>query len=157
MGRLRLSRAVLPALAAAAPEGERRSLRAGDVLPLARLMLAAYRGGVDDEGETEADAIGVVRDTFAGRVGPFLAHASFGHWRDGALVAAIVVTRFENEPLIAFCVTEPAHAGQGHATALMAAALGALHAAGDTRVRLYVNPANVGAIRLYRRLGFAEA
>ncbi len=143
-------------LEALAGDSELLKLGLDDELDLSRLMLAAYRGGVDDEGETEADALALVRDTFDGRVGPFLPHCSFARWRGREMVAAVVVTVFQAMPMIAFCVTAPAHQRQGHGEALIAAAITALDEAGWAKVQLFVNPLNERALRLYRRLGFCE-
>ena len=40
-------------------------------------MLAAYRGTVDDEGESEADAVAEVERTLRGGYGPLLDEGSF--------------------------------------------------------------------------------
>jgi GNAT superfamily N-acetyltransferase len=161
LSRIRLERLVEApphdVLEALAADSELLNLGLDDELPLARLMLAAYRGGVDDEGESEADALAIVRDTFDGRVGPYLPHCSFARWRGDAMIAAAVVTVFQGMPMIAFCVTDPAHQRQGHGEALITAAVTGLQEAGWAKVQLFVNPLNLRAIRLYRRLGFSEA
>lgn len=160
MSRLRLERLVEAPPPALLEElaGDDQLLKLGldDELHLSRLMLAAYRGGVDDEGETEADALAIVRNTFDGRVGPFLPHCSYARWRGATMIAAAVVTVFEGMPMIAFCATDPAHQRQGHGEAVIIAAIAGLEEAGWAKVQLFVNPLNEGAIRLYRRLGFRE-
>ena len=160
MSRIRLERLVEPPPAHKvedlANDSELLRLGLDDELPLARLMLAAYRGGVDDEGETEADALAIVRDTFDGRVGPFLHDCSYARWRGREMIAAAVVTVFQGMPMIAFCVTDPAHQRQGHGEAVIMAAIAGLEEAGWAKLQLFVNPLNVDAIRLYRRLGFSE-
>jgi ribosomal protein S18 acetylase RimI-like enzyme len=160
LSRLRLERLVeTPAfdvVEALASDSNLQKLGLDDELALARLMLAAYRGGVDDDGETEADALALVRGTFDGRVGPFLPHCSFAKWDGREMIAAVVVTVYQAMPMIAFCVTHPAHQRQGHGEALITAAITGLDEAGWAKVQLFVNPLNDGAIRLYRRLGFSE-
>jgi len=47
------------------------------VSEVGRVLLAAYRNTVDDEGEDESDAIGEVEQTVEGQYGPFLPEASF--------------------------------------------------------------------------------
>ena len=83
---------------------------ASDLDPLAELLLAAYRGTLDDEGETIVEAVAEVQSFFEGRLG---GRADLGCSRielDGDRpVSACLVTWWEEEeaPLIAHVVTHP--------------------------------------------------
>ncbi len=129
-----------------------------DRMALARLMHAAYQGSVDDEGESEGDALAEVDKTLAGAYGAFVPQASSVVEREGLLHSATLVTRWEDRPFIAFSMTDPAAQRRGLARAGLLNAMRELHAAGEGEVCLVVTLANVGAWRLYRSLGFvAEA
>lgn len=57
-------------------------------------------------------------------------------------------------PLLAFAMTGKLHQGAGLARYCIERSIDALHARGYTDVRLVVTEGNLGAIRLYRKLGF---
>ena len=67
----RRMRIALGAVAAPSVAGLRNP-RAADELALASLMMRAYVGTVDYEGESEAEALSEVRETLSGAKGPFL-------------------------------------------------------------------------------------
>ena len=54
-----------------------RPIERSDVPAVGALMLAAYRGTVDDEGKTEADAVAEVERTMDGEYGRYLSDCSF--------------------------------------------------------------------------------
>ena len=121
---------------------------------LAPLLLAAYRGSVDDEDEDLEGATGEVERTLTGVYGPLLTEASFVA-ADGDLpVGAVLVTLWEERPLVAHVVVDPAVKRTGLGTQLMNAAANALAADGQTQLDLFVTEANEPAVRLYRTLGF---
>lgn len=61
----------------------------------------------------------------------------------------------EPELLVVAVATLPGHLGRGHARALLAHAMDEARRQGARAVRLFANPANPAAIRLYRGLGFS--
>jgi GNAT superfamily N-acetyltransferase len=134
-----------------------RSLTLSDVPAVGRLMYDAYLGTVDYAGETVADAIEETRRTFEGAHGPFLSDASPGLFVDGDIQSAVIVTLFENEPLLAFCITRPAYQRRGYCRRLVLDSLRALHRAGYKSANLYVTKANAPALDLYRQLHFDDA
>jgi ribosomal protein S18 acetylase RimI-like enzyme len=121
---------------------------------LAPLLLASYRGSVDDEGEDLEGATGEVERTLTGVYGPLLADASFVAVDGDRPVGAVLVTLWEERPLIAHVVVDPAVKRVGLGTDLMNAAANALAAAGRTELDLFVTEANEPAVRLYRSLGY---
>ena len=121
---------------------------------LAPLLLAAYRGSADDEGEDLEGATGEIERTLTGVYGPLLADASFVAVERDRPVGAVLVTMWEERPLIAHVVVDPAVKRTGLGTNLMNAAAHALAAEGRTELDLFVTEANEPAVRLYRSLGF---
>lgn len=139
------------------PKAEVEGLRApndADAMALGTLMFHAYQGTVDSEGETEAQATEEITRTFAGAYGPIDLLNSRVIERDGSIVSATLITRWKEQPFVAFSMTHPQWKGQGLARACMAAAMNALVASGRHELSLVVTAANEPAVRLYRRLGF---
>lgn len=126
---------------------------AGD---LASLMLDAYRGTVDDDGETIDDARAEVDGYLSGGVGAPLLEPSFVALAAGDLVAACLVSLHDGRPLMAYQMTAAHWKRRGLATGLLVAALNALALAGYTHAHLWVTSGNEPAERIYDRLGFAE-
>jgi ribosomal protein S18 acetylase RimI-like enzyme len=121
---------------------------------LASLMLAAYRGTADDEGEGLDDAIAEVARTIDGAYGPLVPGASFVVADEDRAVGAILVTLWEDRPLIAHVIVGPSRKRTGLGTELMLAASNALAASGHEELDLFVTEANEPAVRFYRKLGF---
>ena len=152
-----LPRRCLRAVLAPMPRVPISGLRApttADVGALARLMLAAYAGSVDDEGEDEADALVEVRKTFAGDHGAFDAGSSKLVTRADELLHASLITRRQGRPFVAFTMTAPAARRAGLARACLISAMQDLCEQGETELRLAVTLANLPALTLYESLGF---
>lgn len=120
-------------------------------------MLDAYRGSIDDAGETFEDAVGEIEKLLRGDYGRFDAAASELIFREGRPIAATLITHYGNLPLIAFSLTDPAWRRQGLARAGLARAIGRLRFANFAAVRLAVTRGNTPAERLYESLGFRDA
>jgi ribosomal protein S18 acetylase RimI-like enzyme len=131
-----------------------RPVRDGDADALAALMLEAYRGTIDDEGETLEGARTEVRRTFAGDYGDFLPRFSLVAHDDDRLVGAALITLWESVPFVAFTMTQPDTKDRGLATALTGRSLASLREAGYSEVRLTVTEGNEPALRVYEKLGF---
>ena len=134
-----------------------RPIRREDVDALASLMLDAYRGTIDDGGESLEDAVSEVRKLLDGAYGAFDFAASELIERDGRPVSATVVTHYEGVPLIAFSMTAPTWKRRGLAKAGLQRAMARLAGAGVPRVDLVVTAGNTPAETLYERLGFVPA
>lgn len=137
-----------------APDPGVRNPRPADAAAISELMLAAYRGTIDDEGETPEETLDLVQRLFAGEYGAMLWNVSEVTERDGRLVAATICTVFEGRPFVAFMVTAPAWKGRGLARAGLTRAINRLAVAGDPMLRLVVTHGNTPAERLYASLGF---
>ena len=133
----------------------RRPLQLSDVEPLGRLLYDAFHGGVDDEGEDVDDAHAIARDVFTEQSRtPARLDASFVVERAGRLVAAVVVSTVDGEPLISYLTTHPAWRRHGLGRALLAEALATLAEQGESSATLWVTSTNHGALALYEQLGF---
>ncbi len=137
------------------PEPRRRQVERSDAAALGELLLAAYRGTVDDEGETLEDAVGEVEGVFDGAYGPFASDASFVAEGDEGLVGAslVAVWEWESRPLLLYLVVRPEAKRRGVGTALLLQTANALAAAGHPELDLFVTEANEPAVNLYRKLG----
>jgi GNAT superfamily N-acetyltransferase len=131
---------------------------AGDDGPaLGRLAFAAYRGSVDDRGETETEHVEDLTATLSGRYGRLMVPAStVVEDGDARLAAAALFTWWDELPLLAFCLTDPRRRGRGLATGLISHAARDLAAEGHREMHLVVTDGNP-ARALYERLGFRDA
>ena len=137
------------------PEGlaAPRAVRRDDLRALGRLAFRAYRGSVDDHGESEAWHREDLRAALDGRYGSYMDVGRVVEDGAGDLVAAALFTWHADLPLLAFCLTDPAWRGRGVATHLIATCARALEAAGHREMHLAVTDGNP-AQALYARLGF---
>ena len=133
-----------------------RTPNAEDVEDLAILLYAAYRGTIDDEGETFTDALGEIRELLDGSYGEFLPDCSFVVEEREFLVSASLITWWEphGAPLVAFTMTRPEARNRGLATRVLNASMSALLDHGHDRLTLVVTEGNAPAQRLYASLGF---
>ena len=132
------------------------SVAAMDAEALAHLMLDAYRGTVDDDGETIDDARAEIGRLFAGEFGILDEDASGVVRVEDGIVAATLITRYEDAPFLAFSMTAPAWQRRGYARAGIERAMARLAARGETVLSLVVTRANEPATRLYERIGFGR-
>jgi RimJ/RimL family protein N-acetyltransferase len=135
--------------------GSRQPTQA-DAELLARLMLDAYRGTIDGEGETLESARREVARLFAGDFGQLAPDFSGVVQRDGELASATLITIENGMPLLAFSMTAAGWKRQGLAAAGLACVCDSLLAAGYERLRLVVTRGSAPAEALYRRFGFVE-
>jgi GNAT superfamily N-acetyltransferase len=122
---------------------------------LGALLLDAYRGTLDDEGETLEDACTIAHELLAGGSGSMMWPASEVAERDGRLVSATLVTVWQGLPLVAQMVTAPDFQRQGLGRAGLVRTINRLAASGENVVRLVVTQGNTRAEALYESLGFA--
>jgi ribosomal protein S18 acetylase RimI-like enzyme len=136
-----------PAYAARQPRQDERE-------PLAELMLAAYRGAVDDEGETIAEARQEIENVLVNAERPLVPEASFVIELDGTLASASLVALFRGAPLIAHLMTDARYKRRGLGLSALLSSTEALRAQGWSTVGLYVTDSNEPAVTLYQKLGF---
>ena len=136
----------------------RRMVHENDREDLAILLYAAYRGTIDDDGETFADALAEIDKVFAGEYGEFLPECSFVIEEGEFLASASLITWWEphDAPLVAFTMTRPDARGRGLARTLLKESMNALLERGDDRLTLIVTDGNEPAQAFYQDLGFRE-
>src|SRR5712692_6504690 len=133
-----------------------RTVTEEDTGSLARLMLVAYKGTIDYDGETLEDALFEVRGVFQGKVGVFQELCSFAIENEGQFVSAIIVTLWKEKPFIAYSMTHPDFKNRGMATYLLKSAINALLTFGYKELFLVVTVGNEPAQHLYEKVGFAQ-
>jgi GNAT superfamily N-acetyltransferase len=122
--------------------------------PLARLMLAAYRGAADDEGETIKEALQEVDNVLVSEDRPFIPEASFVIEIDSALASASLISLFRGAPLVTHIMTHPNYKRHGLGASALLSSANALREQGWSSLSLYVTHNNEPALALYRKLGF---
>ena len=130
-----------------------RQLAPVDEVALGQLMYLAYRGGVDDHGETPDWHVREARRTIAGKFGPVLWDASAVACARQELLGACIVTHDRTHLLLAFALVLPEWQGRGVGSALIACSAQALLGSGYRAWTLAVTDGNP-ACRLYARMGF---
>jgi GNAT superfamily N-acetyltransferase len=133
-----------------------RAVVPSDKEALAVLLYTAYRGSIDDEGDSFADALVEIEKTFRGEYGRLLSEASFVVEDGEFLSSACLISSFEPHaaPLVVFLMTRPAAKRRGLARQLLKRSINALLDAGASRLTLFVTDGNEPAQRLYEALGF---
>ncbi len=134
-----------------------RALYPTDSEAVAVLMLEAYRGTIDDSGETLADAHDEVHAYLVGqRGGPALLQESCLGFVNNQLVAACLVTQGETgqHPLIAYVMTHAAWKKQGIGRVILIATLQALTRRQHPAVYAVITQGNIPSERLFAGLGF---
>jgi GNAT superfamily N-acetyltransferase len=131
---------------------------ADDAEALGALMLDAYRGTLDDEGEDLSDAVAQVRGFFAGKSGRPIPEASIVAWRGSTPVCFCAVAWLEQRgcPFVAYIVTASAAKGQGVGRFVLETALKRAARAGHGEVRAFITDGNAPSERLFAAAGFAR-
>lgn len=143
------------------PQGNLRPCRAprtSDGHDLAVLLYAAFRGTIDDEGESFADAQHEIEKTLSGDYGRLMMDCSFVIEHEDGLAAACLISWYEPSaaPLVVFTMTAPTLKGRGLARFLLVQSINALVERGHAQLELIVTDGNEPAQRLYASLGFQE-
>lgn len=131
-----------------------RPIVEADFAELGRLMVDAYRGTIDYEGESAADAEAEIAKAADGAHGEALREVWLAAAEEsGRLISAVFCTRRRGVPFVAFMFTHPSVARRGIAGTLIRQAASRLAATGESALGLWVtidNPARL----LYQKLGF---
>jgi RimJ/RimL family protein N-acetyltransferase len=136
------------------PDDGTRHATPDDHEPLAQLMLDAYDGTIDYDGETIVEARDEVRRYLDGA--PLL-DCSWVRIEDGEPVSAVLVGWSTRDcPIVSYVMTTPAWKGQGLAADLLARALASLSGLGHQDVVAWVTEGNTPSERLLARAGFGR-
>jgi ribosomal protein S18 acetylase RimI-like enzyme len=131
-----------------------RTIVQSDRPELGELLLAAYQGGIDYQGETLEEAITVVQEMLDGRYGRLLDRSSFVSEQAGQPIGASIITLWKSTPLLCDLMVHPDHKNQGLGTFLLKQSANALFAQGYRDLLLYVTVGNDNAQHVYEKLGF---
>lgn len=134
------------------PNLELRPVAPGDSEALARLMLAAYRGTIDFEGdETVEDARQEVNGYMA------LQSSDLTRSRlalvDDQLVSACLVNSYRTHSFVGYVMTHPQHKGRGVGAMTLRASLRALAEGGYRNVGAFITHGNAPSEALFRSVG----
>jgi L-amino acid N-acyltransferase YncA len=119
---------------------------------LARLILDAYRGTIDDEGETLDDALEAADLWLRLAIAPH----SVVLEEEGLLTAASFVVSVDDRHYIDLVVVAAAAKGRGLGAAIVSTSIRSLHDAGVTEVGATITDGNVPSERLFASLGFVR-
>ena len=125
-----------------------------DCEPLGSLMLAAYRGTIDERHRSVAEAVAHIAKYFAGEFGDPLLDCSFVALEEDRPISVTLVSMLEGAPHLAQVYTAPERQKHGLAGALLKLSMNELAAKGLPAVGLVVTVGNAPAEHLYRKLGF---
>ena len=128
-----------------------RSITSGDLHGLAKLMLDAYVGTIDSEGEDLDDAIEEVCSYFEG--GHPLLDRSYLVVSDGAILSAVLVSLSDGIPFIGYVMTAPSYKNLGLGRLVTTASLHALARDGYEKVVFYITDGNLPSEALFRAVG----
>lgn len=129
---------------------ELRRPQKGDLTDLAELMLDAYRGTIDYDGESIDEAESEVSDYFASSP---MEEASYVATVEGSIAGAILVSTWQQEPLISYVMTRPEYKNQGLGTLLLSEAMSTLRQSGNDRVHAFITDGNTPSVALFRGAG----
>ena len=135
-----------------------RCIHETDARDLAFLMYSAFRGTIDDEGETFSDAVREIEKTMSGDYGRLMPDCSFVIEQGEFIASACLISWYEPSisPFVVFTMTRPEFKGQGMARFLLKRSINALIDQGHSRLELIVTDGNDPAQELYASLGFQE-
>jgi RimJ/RimL family protein N-acetyltransferase len=128
-----------------------------DAEAVARLMLDAYRGTIDSEGEDLDGARAEVASfLIAGESSSPRLAESFLVRSGEELVSACLVANWPRRgcPIVSYVLTAPAAKRQGMGSVALAASIEALAASGESEVRAIITEGNEPSERLFARFGF---
>jgi L-amino acid N-acyltransferase YncA len=138
--------------------GALRQPTLADAEPLAELMLDAYRGTIDDGGETIDNARDEVASYMASVLNPPLLSCSWLVAQPGQLAAACLICLWSRRraPLVAYVVTRASHKRQALGQLVLAQSLASLRQAGYAEARAVITAENLPSEQLFGRLGFTR-
>lgn len=136
-----------------------RSVRPTDVSSLAELMIDAYHGTIDYDGETYEDALGEVNAFLAGERGglPWL-DMSYLAFVDQRLVGTCLVSEWQERqlPIIAYVMTSADWKKRGIGRRLICKVLVDLKQKGYPEVRAVITEGNKPSEDLFLKIGFQQ-
>lgn len=134
-----------------------RNVLESDVDGLAELMLDAYMGTIDYEGETLSDSKREMANFFKGEVaGPFILRCSPIACQDSRILTACLISQWSERsyPWIAFVMTAKKTKNRGFGRKIVLEGLRMLQHQGYPAVGAMITEGNIASERLFTSLGF---
>lgn len=134
------------------PDGYQiRVATTADHLELADLMMDAYVGTIDYEGETPEQAVE--------EVGGYLESEAYLEVSQvavsgGVIQCAVMMSRIAGIPLVGFVMTRAAVKGRGLASALLDLATDAVWATGAEEIRAFITDGNLPSEAIFTKAGY---
>lgn len=120
---------------------------------LAKLFYTGYHNSIDDEGESVGDWGEIISQFKNNEFGELIHEASLVIKVKGEIVSGIVIGIDEDKPYIIALATNPRCRNKGLAGRLIRSSARVLES-NHNQLVLYVDEANIEAVRLYKKLGF---
>lgn len=127
-----------------------------DISGLSNSMLDAFRDTEDFEDETLEDLNEEIQSVVYGTFGIFISDASFQIKQNTEIASAILINLYEGNPLVSELFTKKKYMNLGMASSLLKNSINVLLKLGYENLTLNVHPRNVGAVNLYKKIGFTE-
>ncbi|MFH1852302.1 MAG: GNAT family N-acetyltransferase [Candidatus Neomarinimicrobiota bacterium] len=126
---------------------------------LSELLIAAFHGTIDDEGETPEQAVVEIQDFLDGQRGgpPMFAESAIGI-SNGQIIGASMVanwTKFE-QPIITYMMIHPQWQKQGLGKLLLRSSLTKIKLDAHERVWAIITKGNIGSETLFQNHGFKQ-
>jgi RimJ/RimL family protein N-acetyltransferase len=118
---------------------------------LADLMMSAYVGTIDYDGETVEQAAEEINGYFEHEALPYESRLAESH---GIVRSVVLVSLVEGDALIGYVMTRADDKSRGLASALLDLSMEAIWEAGYNRVRGFITEGNAPSERLFTRTGF---
>lgn len=118
---------------------------------LADLMMDAYVGTVDYEGESVDQALEEVDRYLSAEAYLEVSRLAVG---DGVIGSAVLMSRLAGEPLVGYVMTRAALKGQGLASALLDEATAAVWATGADGLRAFITAGNGPSESIFLKAGY---
>lgn len=131
-----------------------RASTPADLPTLAALMIDSYTGTIDYDGETLEDAMGEVQSYLNGASGQPLLNVSWLCFDGDTLASTILISLWEEKPLVAYLMTAASHKSQGLGRTLLQQALMRLKDQGFTEVRAVITAGNLPSETLFKKTSF---
>jgi ribosomal protein S18 acetylase RimI-like enzyme len=129
-----------------------RNITHSDYQSLGKLMLEAYKGTIDYEGESLEDSVTEIKGTLEGKYGVFIESASYLIENVAAVI--FTINGEENLPLLTFAMTHPSFKNKGMSKHLIRKGFNSLLSLGYKECFLVVTDGNQPAQSMYERMGF---
>ena len=124
----------------------------GDRLALADLMMSAYVGTIDYDGETHDQAVQEVDGWFDRET--YLATSRVAADDSGEIVAAVLNSTWDDVAMVGYVMTQAEWKGKGIASALVDVAVNAMLDDGFDEVTGWITDGNLPSEAIFTRAGF---